>query len=324
MRVLLDDDPGRRLRLHALRFGDLLLLLEQVPESLRPRHPSLSLDQIAAPQLGRDTQLTSLELCLDSNELIGACEAGYSCAYANTLSWRNPTTPLPMENQPRAVFERLFGGSDNTSRAARLARIRDDRSILDSLVDEVRRLQRRLGPGDRARLTQYLDTVREVERRIRRADANARDNRLPDLERPVGVPTSYADHARLMFDLQVLAFQADITRVITFQLARELSNRTYPEIGVPDPPHPTSHHGNDPEKLAKIAKINAFHVSQVAYLLDRLNEQLRPKLLRDLKPGTRIVSHAFRMGDWEPEQSADVNGRKVYMWTVPAKRAAAR
>src|SRR5688572_17342495 len=181
----------------------------------------VSMDQLAAQVLGRETQLTSLELCLDSNELIGACEAGYSCAYANTLSWRNPTTPLPMENQPRAVFERLFGDSDNTTRAARLARIRDDRSILDSLVDEVQRLRRRLGPADTGKLAQYLDAIRDIERRIQKAEEQI-DVELPSMDRPSGgIPSTFAEHARLMFDLQVLAFQCDMTRVITFLMSRE-------------------------------------------------------------------------------------------------------
>src|SRR5262245_24977188 len=169
----------------------------------------VSMDQLAAQALGKDTQLTSLELCLDSKELIGACEAGYSCAYANTLSWRNPTTPLPMENQPRAVFERLFGDSDNTTRAARLARIKDDRSILDSLLEELGRLRKSLGPNDTGKLTQYLDAIRDVERRIQKAEQQA-DLELPTMERPSGgIPATFAEHARMMFDLQVLAFQCD-------------------------------------------------------------------------------------------------------------------
>jgi hypothetical protein len=166
------------------------------------------------------------------------------------------------------VFERLFG--EGESAEGRRAALRDRNSLLDSFSDDIARLKRRVGVTDSARLDQYLDSVREVERQIQRAEAGAAKNPAPDLDRPVGVPAAFADHARLMFDLQVLAFQADITRVVTFQLARELSNRTYPEIGVPDPHHPTSHHGNNAEKLAKIAKINTFHVALFAEFLEKL------------------------------------------------------
>jgi hypothetical protein len=230
----------------------------------------VSMDQIIARQLGKDTQLTSLELCIDSNELIGACEAGYSCAYANTLSWRNETTPLPMENQPRAVFERLFGDSDNTTKAARLARIEGDRSLLDSLLEEVARLRQSLGANDRGKLTQYLDAIRDVERRIQKAEQQA-DLELPLLERPSGgIPATFQDHARLMFDMQVLAFQCDLTRVVTFLMSREVSPRTYNEIGISDPHHGLSHHQYRPEQMEKCAKINRFHTTQLAYFLDKL------------------------------------------------------
>ena len=230
----------------------------------------VSMDQIAARALGSETQLASLELALESVELLGACDAGYSCAYANTISWRTPTTPMPMENDPRAVFERLFGGSDSTDAAARLARIQKDRSILDSVRERVSGLQRELGPRDRAKLAEYLEAVRDVERRITKAEEqSARE--LPVVERPAGVPTAFEEHARLMFDLLTLAFQTDMTRVSTFMLAREVSARAYPEIGVPDAHHPTSHHQNDPEKLAKLAKINVFHTQQFAYFVDRMS-----------------------------------------------------
>jgi len=230
----------------------------------------ISIDQIAAQSLGKDTQLTSLELCLDSNELIGACEAGYSCAYANTLSWRNPTTPLPMENQPRAVFERLFGDSDDTSQAARLARIREDKSILDTLIGEVNRLQKQLGNGDRTKLNQYLDAIRDIERRIQKAEEQSALE-LPTMERPSGgIPATFAEHARMMFDLQVLAFQCDLTRVTTFLLSREVSPRTYNEIGIADPHHGLSHHQNNPASMEKLAKINNYHVQQLAYFVEKL------------------------------------------------------
>jgi Protein of unknown function (DUF1552) len=225
-------------------------------------------DQVAARQIGRDTQLPSLELAMDLLTVAGQCDNGYACVYQNNLSWSSPTTPLPSEAHPRIVFERLFG--DGATSAERRAALRSRASLLDSVMDELTQLNHQLGPADRARVAHYLDSVREVERRIQRAEASARDNRLPDLDRPVGVPAAYADHARLMFDLQVLALQGDVTRVITFQLARETSNRTYPEIGVPEPHHPLSHHGNDPQKIAKIARINEFHVSLFAEFLAKL------------------------------------------------------
>lgn len=226
-------------------------------------------DQLAAQQIGHETQLPSLELSMDMLQTTGQCDNGYACVYQNNLSWSSPTTPLPSEAHPRIVFERLFGEGGN--QAERRAALRKRASLLDWIVEDIASLNRNLGPADRAKMNEYLDTVREVERRIQKAEADVATSGLPaDLERPLGVPASYADHARLMFDLQVLAMQGDITRVCSFQLARETSNRTYPEIGVSDPHHPLSHHGNDPEKIARMAKINAFHVSLFAYYLERL------------------------------------------------------
>jgi hypothetical protein len=227
-----------------------------------------TVDQIAAQQIGHETLLPSLELSMDLLQTVGQCDNGYACVYQNNLSWSSPTTPLPAEAHPRIVFERLFG--EGGSAADRRAALERKASLLDWVHEDITRLQNTLGADDRRRVGQYLDTVREVERRIQKAEADTSDAQLPDLDRPVGVPAAYADHARLMFDLQVLALQGDVTRVITFQLARETSNRTYPEIGVPDPHHPLTHHGNDPEKIAKMAKINAFHVSLFAYFLEKL------------------------------------------------------
>jgi Protein of unknown function (DUF1552) len=227
-----------------------------------------TVDQIAAQQIGKETPLPSLELAIDLLSTVGQCDNGFACVYQNCLSWSSPTTPLPAEAHPRLVFERLFGegGGPAERRAARQKRA----SLLDAVSDDFARLRRKLGPADRARVSGYLESIREVERRIQNAEAHAKQDALPDLDRPVGVPAAYADHVRLMFDLQVLALQGDITRVITFQLARETSNRTYPEIGVPDPHHPLTHHGNDPAKIARMAKINQFHVSLFAYFLERL------------------------------------------------------
>jgi hypothetical protein len=227
-----------------------------------------TVDQIAAKHIGQTTQLPSLELAMDLLETVGQCDNGYACVYQNNLSWSSPTTPLPAEAHPRIVFETLFG--EGGTLAERRAALRKKASLLDFFNDDIASLQRKLGPGDRAKVSHYLDTIREVERRIQKAEADAANNPMPDLDRPVGVPVAYADHARLMFDLQLLAFQGDITRVITFQLARETSGRTYPEIGVPDPHHPLTHHNNNPEKIAKMAKINQFHVSLFAEFLAKL------------------------------------------------------
>src|SRR5216117_2881164 len=225
-------------------------------------HLGTTVDQIAAKQIGQQTLLPSLELAMDLLQMVGQCDNGYACVYQNNLSWSSPTTPLPAEAHPRIVFERLFGEGGRA--ADRRAALRRRASLLDWVREDISRLQRELGPEDRARVGQYLDTVREVERRIQKAETETIDNQLPDLDRPVGVPAAYADHARLMFDLQVLALQGDVTRVISFQLARETSTRTYAEIGVPDPHHPLTHHGNNPDKIAKVAKINQFHVSLFA------------------------------------------------------------
>jgi len=227
-----------------------------------------TVDQIAAQNIGKETPLPSLELSMDQLTTVGDCDNGFACAYQNNLSWSSPTTPLPAEAHPRVVFERLFG--DGGSAQDRRAELKKDASILDWVTADIASLRSRLGAGDRNKVNGYLDSVREVERRIQKAEAQAAESRLPELDRPVGVPAAYSDHARLMFDLQVLALQADITRVITFQLARETSNRTYPEIGVPDPHHPLTHHGGNPEKMEKVAQINGFHVSLFAYYLEKL------------------------------------------------------
>jgi hypothetical protein len=227
-----------------------------------------TVDQIAAQQIGRETRLPSLELAMDLLTTVGQCDNGYACVYQNNLSWSSPTTPLPAEAHPRIAFERLFGEGGTSSE--RLAELRQSASLLDWVKDDIARLQKKLGPADRTKVDQYLDTVREVERRIQKAEAATADSPLHDLDRPIGVPAAYADHARLMFDLQVLAMQADVTRVFTFQLARETSNRTYPEIGVPEPHHPLTHNGGNAAMLTKVAKINAFHVSLFAYFLEKL------------------------------------------------------
>jgi hypothetical protein len=227
-----------------------------------------TVDQIAARHLGGDTQLPSLELAMDSVATVGQCDNGYACVYQNCLSWSSPTTPLPAEAHPRLVFESLFGeGSTPNDRRAALKK---QSSLLDSVAAELRRLQKQVGPADRRRIDEYVASVRDVELRIQRAESASRENPLPDLDRPVGVPERYADHARLMFDLQKLALQGNITRVVTFQMSRETSNRVYSEIGITDPHHPLTHHGNDPEKIEKVSKINTFHVSLFSEFLQKL------------------------------------------------------
>lgn len=227
-----------------------------------------TVDQVAAKQLGAQTRLPSLELAMDLLTTVGQCDNGYACVYQNNLSWSSPTSPLPAEAHPRIAFERLFG--EGGTAAERRAELKKNASLLDWVSEDIARLKTRLGPGDQAKVSQYLDTVREVERRIQKAEAEAADSRLPDIDRPMGVPAAYADHAKLMFDLQVLALQGDVTRVITFQLARETSTRTYPEIGVSEPHHPLTHHRGNVEMMAKVAKINAFHVSLFSYLVQKL------------------------------------------------------
>ena len=228
----------------------------------------VSIDQVVARQIGQDTTFPSLEVATeDFSGLLGACDPGYSCAYMNTLNWQTPTTPLPMEMNPRAVFERMFGGGATAEE--RLSRMRTDRSLLDFVANDLADLGAALGPRDRGRLDEYLTNVREIERRIQRAEEQA--HAQPDLPRaPVGIPEAYAEHVALMFDLMALAYEADLTRVFTFMMAREVSQRTYPEIGVTEPHHSISHHGNRPAAIEGHAKVNAYHLSMFAKFLDRL------------------------------------------------------
>jgi len=229
----------------------------------------MSMDQIAARACERETQLSSLQLTVDENSLVGSCDVGYSCAYSNTLSWLTPTLPLMAENDPRVVFERLFGASDSTDATVREMRLQEDRSILDSITGRVRELQRTLGPADTSKMSDYLESLRAVERQIQKAEEQA-GRELPDVDRPVGVPGSFEEHVQLLYDLQVLAYQCDLTRVITFMYGREQSARTYPQIGVSDPHHQLSHHANDPEKLEKCTKIQIHHVEMFTKYLEKL------------------------------------------------------
>jgi hypothetical protein len=228
----------------------------------------ITIDQIAAQHVGQSTRYPSIEITTeDMTGVVGACDTGYSCSYMNTISWRTPTTPLPMEINPRVVFERLFG--DGGAPERRLAHIQDDRSILDEITRQLPGLENDLSPRDRNRLNEYLDNVREIERRLQIAEKqSATSMKVPDA--PVGVPDSYEEHAGLMFDLMALAYQTDLTRVFTFMLARELSQRSYPQVGVAEPHHATSHHQDDPVKLAKLVKIQTYHVALFTHFLEKL------------------------------------------------------
>jgi hypothetical protein len=225
-------------------------------------------DQLAAKVLGRDTPLSSLEMAMEQAYLIGNCDNGYSCVYTNSISWRGPTDPNPMETNPRMVFQRLFG--DGGSAADRLAQMHEDRSILDWVMGDLTKLQNSLGAQDKHVVSDYVDSVREIERRIQVTERQNGESPLALPSRPVGVPEAYDDHARLMFDLAALAFQADITRVFVFTLGKEQTNRAYPELGVSEAHHAISHHQHDPVKLEQAAKINAYHVSLTAHFLEKL------------------------------------------------------
>jgi hypothetical protein len=230
----------------------------------------ISVDQVAAREFGKYTQLASLEVGLESSEVVGSCESAYSCAYYNTISWRNETTPLPMENRPRAIFERLFGDTGTSDPAARLALRQEDRSILDSVAEEVKRLRGVLGGADRSKIDQYLEALRDLERRMQLAEKQDHQE-LPQIAGPAGIPQVFSEYYKLMTDLMVLAWQTDMTRVCTFQIGHEMSGRAYPEVGFGDAHHAVTHHQGDPEKIEKTTKINIFHTKMLAYYLDRLS-----------------------------------------------------
>jgi hypothetical protein len=232
-------------------------------------HAGISMDQIAAKQLGKNTQLASLELGLESSESAGTCSSGFSCAYTSTISWSSPTTPLPMEYDPRAVFERMFGDSRSTDADVRRARMRKQGSILDYVAQKTARLEREVGAGDRAKLVEYFEAIRDVERRMQKAEEQSPEE-LPTLDHPAGVPAKFEDHANLMYDLMALAYQCDMTRIITFMIGREQSGRTFPDLGIPDGHHPLTHQQTDPLNLAKLVKINTYHVTLFTRFLQKL------------------------------------------------------
>jgi len=229
----------------------------------------ISADQIAAAQFGKTTPLPSIELAIDLNFLGGQCENSYACAYMNTLAWSSATTPLPTENNPRIVFERLFG--DGGTPAQQLRQARTNRTILDSVTEDLLRLQRTLGPGDRSTVSDYVDSINEVERRIRSVEARSGKSDLPSLDRPAGIPDLFGEHVMLMYELQWLAFRADVTRVVTFMLARELNFRTYPEIGITEGHHGLSHHGDNPGQIEKLARLNTYQADLFAWFLEKLS-----------------------------------------------------
>jgi hypothetical protein len=261
--------PGEGAGDHARAAGAFLTGVHPKKTEGHDIRAGISMDQLAARVLGQKTQLASLELSLESAERAGSCDPGYSCAYANTLCWSSETTPLPMASDPRAVFERLFGTSGTTDPAAWLKARQHDRSLLDMVTAKVARLSGELGPRDRVKLSEYLEAVRDVERRIQRAEQQtARE--LPAMDQPAGVPDNFEAHAKLMFDLQVLAYQADLTRVITFMIGHETSNRAYPEIGVPDAHHALSHHGGDKALIERLKKVDSHLIGMFAHYVDRL------------------------------------------------------
>lgn len=230
---------------------------------------AVSMDQIAAKAFEKETQLGSLQMTADENSLLGSCDLGYSCAYSSTISWLTPTLPLMAENNPRVLFERMFGSSDSTDRKVREARLAQDRSLIDSVNERVGQLQKKLGASDKSKVNDYVASLRDVERRIQKAEEQS-SKELPDFQQPAGIPDSFEAHVGLLYDLQLLAYQTDLTRVITFMYGREQTGRPYPQIGVPDPHHPVTHHQNDPVKMDKCCKIQRYHIELFTRYLDKL------------------------------------------------------
>ena len=270
----LDDEAANMVRGggdHSRSAGTFLTCVPYKLTAGADVYAAVSMDQIAAREFGKETELTSLELGIESNAMLGSCDGGASCAYTNTVAWRTPTTPLPIENNPRALFERLFGTSGTTDPEARLARMRKDQSLLDAVNGELKFLGQSLGPGDQVKLDEYVSSVRDAERRIQMAERQ-NTTELPVVDRPIGTPADYAEHAKLLMDLLALAYQTDLTRISTFMLAREVSARAYPEIGVSDSHHPLSHHQDRPINLERLHLLNEYHVQQFAHLVKRLAE----------------------------------------------------
>ena len=230
---------------------------------------AISMDQIIAKAFGRETQLSSLQMTADENSLLGSCDLGYSCAYSSTVSWLTPTLPLMAENNPRVLFQRMFGSSGSTDASVRLERLRQDRSLLDSVSSRVNNCNVGWAPPTIAKLDDYLASLRDVERRIQKAEEQS-SRKLPEVTQPAGIPDNFDDHVRLLYDLQLLAYQSDLTRVITFMYGREQTGQPYPQIGVPEPHHPITHHQNDPSRMDKCVKIQVYHVALFADYLEKL------------------------------------------------------
>lgn len=267
MTNLTRSHPGSQVGDHAVSAAGFLTGVWPKRTEAEDVLANTTIDQIVAQKIGQDTPLPSLELATeDFTGYVGGCSPGFSCAYMNTISWSAPNTPLPMETNPRTVFERMFGEAGTA--AQRLARMRKEQSILDSIAEETNGLERGLGARDRARLGDYLDNIREIERRIQRSEAHGAE--AATLDAPIGVPDSFDEHVGLMFDLLAAAYQADVTRVFTFMMSREISQRTYPQIGVTEQHHSVSHHQNNPEKMAKVVKINTYYVQLYAKFLEKL------------------------------------------------------
>jgi hypothetical protein len=256
---------------HARASATYLNGVRMKPTGGKDLRAGTSIDQLAAKELGKDTELTSLEVGLFADVTKGTCDSGWSCVYNNTLCWRTPSTPLPMESNPRALFERLFGDTDSTDRTERLARIQEQRSILDWVVNDAASFAKNIGPGDRAKLNEYLDSVRDIERRIQVAEQQSNSG-LEKFDKPAGVPASLEQYAKLMFDLNALAYQADLTRVSTFMMAYEggTGTRSYPELGISDVHHSLTHHMNEADKIDKCFQINLYHVKLFAHFLEKL------------------------------------------------------
>jgi hypothetical protein len=254
---------------HARAASSFLTSAHPVKTSGADIKVGVSVDQMAAQAVGDQTKFPSIELTCEDGRLVGSCDSGYSCAYSNSISWRTPSTPNPAEINPRAVFERLFGEED-LDPATRAKRSFYNKSILDFVSDDTRRLQGNLGATDRRKLDEYLYSVREIEQRIQKAEKDSANMPTPNMERPAGVPVDFAEHARLMFDLMVASFQTDMTRIATFMIGREGSGRAYREIGISDSHHPLTHHRNNPEMIEKVAQINKYHMEQFAYFLGKL------------------------------------------------------
>src|SRR5581483_4566720 len=260
----LNDGPGD----HARAAASFLTGVHPKKTAGADIQNGISVDQIAAQKIGSATRFASLELGCEDSKQVGNCDSGYSCAYSNSLAWRSPTTPLPPEVNPRLVFDRLFGASSETA-AARAKRVRYNKSILDFVQQDTERLKGTLGPTDQHKLDEYLSAVREIERRIEAAERTNREI-APTIEKPSGIPIDFAEHVRLMFDLTATALETDVTRVVTFMVCREGSTRTYREIGISDAHHPLTHHKNDPEMIAKVSRINRYHLEQFAWFIGRM------------------------------------------------------